>query len=256
MPCHCMVPNVASVDERIILQEPAALSPRSTPSNKNILKTKMTIIIMVIDTVQKAAPKTKDWQAPVKINDKKVLFRIDTGAQCNVMSKKTYNHVSKETLQKSQTRLVTFGGHKIQACGKITLACEHKGRYTPARLEVVEQHVPSILGLKTCTEMNVIKRVDSIAHKPKDMLKEYKDVFTGLGCIKGVVHHIKVDRSHTPVVHPQQRLPVTLRSKVKNELQRMEHLGVVKRVHEPTNWVNSMVIVPTASFESALTHVI
>ena len=26
---------------------------------------------MVIDTVQKAAPKTKDWQAPVKINDKR-----------------------------------------------------------------------------------------------------------------------------------------------------------------------------------------
>ena len=198
---------------------------------------------MVIDTLQKAAPKTKEWQAPVKINDKKVLFKIDTGAQCNVMSKKTYNHVSKETLQKSRTRLVTFGGHKIQACGKITLACEHKGRYTPARFEVVEQDVPSILGLKTCTEMNLIKRVDSIAHKPKDMLEEYKDVFTGLGCIEGVVHRIKVDRSHTPVVHPPRRVPVTLRSKVKNELQRMERLGVVKRVHEPTDWVNSMVIV-------------
>ena len=45
------------------------------------------------------------------------------------------------------------------------------------------------------------------------------------------------------VVHPPHRVPVTLRSKVKDELDRMTRLTVIERVHEPTNWVNSMVTV-------------
>jgi transposase InsO family protein len=34
-----------------------------------------------------------------------------------------------------------------------------------------------------------------------------------------------------------------LRPKVKEELERMERLGVIERIHEPTDWVNSMVTV-------------
>ena len=46
-----------------------------------------------------------------------------------------------------------------------------------------------------------------------------------------------------PVVHPPRRILVTLRSRVKDELDRMETLGVAERVHEPSDWVNSMVTV-------------
>ncbi len=75
-------------------------------------------------------------------------------------------------------------------------------------------------------------------------LSKYADSFTGLGCITDIVHHIQIDPEHEPVVvHPPRKVPVTIRSKVKGELQRMERLEVIERVHEPTDWVNSMVTV-------------
>ena len=40
--------------------------------------------------------------------------------------------------------------------------------------------------------------------------------------------------------HPPRKIPVTLRTKVKQELERIEKLGVVERIREPTDWVNSM----------------
>ena len=82
-----------------------------------------------------------------------------------------------------------------------------------------------------------------IQQAPKGILEEFKDVFDGLGCIQGTKHHIRINRSQTPVINTPRKVPVVLRRKVKEELKRMEQMDVVERVHEPTDWVNSMVIV-------------
>lgn len=42
---------------------------------------------------------------------------------------------------------------------------------------------------------------------------------------------------------PPRRVPVALREKVREELDRMESLGVVEKVKQPSKWVNSMVTV-------------
>ncbi|MEE4248366.1 MAG: reverse transcriptase family protein, partial [Kangiellaceae bacterium] len=46
-----------------------------------------------------------------------------------------------------------------------------------------------------------------------------------------------------PVVNPPKKIPFALQEKVKAELQRMESLGVIQKVAEPTEWVNSLVTV-------------
>ena len=94
--------------------------------------------------------------------------------------------------------------------------------------------------MKTITELQLVKRIDTLS---KDPLAKYADTFTGLGCITDVTYHIKVDPTCKPVIHPPRRIPVTIRAKVKQELERMERLAVVKKIHEPTEWVNSMVTV-------------
>ena len=179
----------------------------------------------------------------MKLNSCRTTFKLDTGALCNVISKKTYNQISQRPLQKSRTKLVTFGGHKMKACGKANIVCEHKHKFTVVEFEVVKQDVPNVLRLKTCKEMKLVQRIDSVTMKTGNLLDDYKDVFTGLGCITGATHHIKIDPNHKPVVHPPRRVPVTLRSKVKDELDRMVRLKVIEGVHEPTEWVNSMVTV-------------
>ena len=82
------------------------------------------------------------------------------------------------------------------------------------------------------------------------ILHEYSDLFHGLGCIPGE-HTIKVDPSIPAVVHPPRKVSVSLKDKIKNELDRMEQTGVIHihidftivRQTEPTDWVNSIVAV-------------
>ena len=54
---------------------------------------------------------------------------------------------------------------------------------------------------------------------------------------------IKIDSSITPVVHPPHKIPFTQRENVKEELDRIEALGVIHKADEPTEWVSSLVIV-------------
>ena len=51
-----------------------------------------------------------------------------------------------------------------------------------------------------------------------------------------------MDKNAKPVVNPQRKNPYALKNK-KNELKRLEKMGVIKKVTEPTEWVNSLVAV-------------
>ena len=115
----------------------------------------------------------KDWGATVTINSQHVTFKIDTGAQCNVMSSDTYNHISRQPLMKSNAKLVAFGGHRLTSLGRATL------QSWTVEFEVLS----NVLGLKTSTEMKLVKCIKALAN---DTLSKYADTFTGLGRITGV----------------------------------------------------------------------
>ena len=70
----------------------------------------------------------------------------------------------------------------------------------------------------------------------------YADVFEGLAETKGVQHKIQIDPNAIPVVHPPRRLPEAFREPLKEKLQRMEKLGVIKKCTEPTSWLHSLVV--------------
>ncbi len=57
------------------------------------------------------------------------------------------------------------------------------------------------------------------------------------------MHHIKIDPTVAPMIHPPRKVPIALKDKIKTELNRMKRLGVIKKQTEPTDWVNSMVTV-------------
>ena len=67
----------------------------------------------------------------------------------------------------------------------------------------------------------MMQRIDSISVAPSDMLDKYKDVFEGFGCITDATHHNKIDKHSKPVVHPPRQVPVTFRSKLKDELNQL-----------------------------------
>ena len=105
----------------------------------------------------------------------------------------------------------------LKSRGKLTLLCEHKNKYRPIEFEILD-NVTNVLGLKTCEEMRLVKRIET------DTLSKYAYWF-------GLHHRYCPPHSNRPRTRacPPRKVPVTIRSKVKEELQRME------RVHEPTD---------------------
>ena len=154
-----------------------------------------------------------------------------------------YHQVCKDPLQPSSASLVAFGGHKLHTHGKVQLPCQQKENQYLIEFEVVDHDVPNILGLVTCIEMNLVQRIDTVTTKNTTLFEQYCDVFEGLGCVTNVSYHIRIDTTKTPVIHPPRRVPITLRPKIQEELAHMEHLNVIEKVTEPTNWVNSMVTI-------------
>lgn len=99
----------------------------------------------------------------------------------------------------------------------------------------------------------MIKRIHEVS-VDDDILKQYEDMFTGLGCMPGY-HCIQVDPSVKPVVHAPRKVPVALKERIIEELHRMEDTNVIARKTEPTEWVSSMVtIVKPDKFAYVSTH--
>ncbi|XP_077862565.1 uncharacterized protein LOC144344556 [Saccoglossus kowalevskii] len=113
--------------------------------------------------------------------------------------------------------------------------------------QVVDSREP-ILGRDTCQRLNLIRRVNAVTSNltTEHIQLEYKDVFTGLGCIKNN-YHLHVDESIQPSTDPPRRIPYAIRNQVKAELDRMQEIGVIVPETEPTPWVNSMTIVRKAN---------
>jgi len=87
--------------------------------------------------------------------------------------------------------------------------------------EVIDQDVPSILGLPSTVEMNLVHRVDTIDTQdlPNKVFGQYSDV---LGCISDPTYHINIEPSCKPVIHPPHRVPVKLQPKIQEDLSRMK----------------------------------
>ncbi len=127
--------------------------------------------------------------------------------------------------------------------GITKLICQFKNNEAEIEFQDIEKDLPAILGKSVCTELGLVKRIDKVdCEENTDILKEFDDVFNGLGCIPGV-YHIKIDPTVAPGIHPPRKVPIPLKDQIKTELNRMERLGVIKKQTEPTNWVNSMVTV-------------
>ena len=72
-------------------------------------------------------------------------------------------------------------------------------------------------------------------------MSEYSDVFgEELGRMEGKVH-LETDPNVAPTVMPPRRVPVALKEKLKNELDRLTQRKVISPIQEPTDWVSSMI---------------
>lgn len=83
-----------------------------------------------IQTVTTETQEEKEkWSELLKIRNKQVKFKLDTGAECNVLLQKTNNLLGiTEKLSKPTCKLLRYSGHQMSPLGQKQLTCEYKGQ--------------------------------------------------------------------------------------------------------------------------------
>lgn len=88
--------------------------------------------------------------------------------------------------------------------------------------------------------MSLIKNVNNLSSE--SLVNDFSDTFESLGLLKNKCKLV-LREDVTPVVDSPRKIPFFLNDALKCELQRMVHMGVITKMEEPTEWVNSIVLV-------------
>ena len=143
---------------------------------------------------------------------------------------------------------------------------------------MVKEDSKTVLTLQTCRELRMIqilnevkskednkkekdgasmeridieRKVQMIAGKSEKELKQtilkvYPNLFKVLGKMEPE-YHINLKEAISSKVHPPRKIPASLWEKIKEELDNIEKTGVIRKIDEPTEWFNSMVVVEKPS---------
>ena len=184
--------------------------------------------------------------AKMIVGDKKIICQVDSGASVNVISAK---HVNESKIKPTSSVLHVYNGNSIKTVGKANLEIRNpKTKETVnADFMVVEDQLMTLLGKETSEVMKLItvhyERMNIAAVKDsKSILSAFSDVFEKeIGQMPGEAH-LEVDESIKPTIAPSCRVPLALKSKVKEELNRLTDAGVITPVEEPTSWCSRLLV--------------
>ena len=195
-----------------------------------------------LDTV--ASTQENAWHITLLLEQIKVRFKMDTGAEVTAISDRVYKSMPSAPILQPANRALLGPARQ-----KLGVLSQFQGTLT-ADSESCKQTIYVIKGLNSCllgfpaiNTLHLLQRIEPVAEKEPCIKARFKRVFTGLGTI-GEEYCISLKEGARPYsLHSPRNVPIPLRSKVEEELNRMEEMGVISKVDEPTSWCAGMVVV-------------
>ncbi|XP_030587995.1 uncharacterized protein K02A2.6-like [Archocentrus centrarchus] len=202
------------------------------------------------------------WTVPLLVNGTVVTFKIDTGAKANLISETDFQTLKEKPKRFAEkiAPLKAYNNQPIQTKGGCNLKVTAKGKQHNLLFTIVPAGHESLLGDKASEDLGLVKRIYQIntgsleiAEQNKSgtpqhcegtsaIVEKFTSVFQGHGTLPQT-YKIQLKENAKPVVHAPRRVPAPLRPALKKELERMMQMGVIERVEEPTDWVNSITCV-------------
>ena len=110
----------------------------------------------------------------------------------------------------------------------------------PAGLDIPKQKQMNQVCLPP-VDIHTKLRPDCKAH----VMELFPELFDGVGTIKDAIMKLNVDDSITPVIQPPRKIPQAMVDPLKQEIERMMTLGVIRKldINQATDWCHNLVLV-------------
>ena len=177
------------------------------------------------------------WTKQIAIDgDIALSFKVDTGADVNILPYRSYQkYFEHKTIFPAKAILQGADGSKLPVLGYINCKLYYMDSKVDAMLYVVKASC-ALLSRDTSIALGIVKLVGSV--------EKFPQLFKGLGTMSQP-YHIELKPNATPfAVRTPRRMSLPLMPRVKQELQRLQDLNIIRPVDEPTEWCAPIVPVP------------
>ncbi|KAL6490170.1 hypothetical protein MHYP_G00005150 [Metynnis hypsauchen] len=195
-----------------------------------------TVFLGSVELKQKDVRLAEDeppWRTTLNVADTPVSFKIDSGADTSIMSEATYETLRSKPKLREVTNTLQSPGGTVATRGQFVakLKANISGQLLNCcfRVVVVKTNGENLLSRTVATRLGLIKRIDEIS------------TFSGIGTLKGEPVKITLKEGAEPYsIATPQRVPIPLLPRVEEELKRMESMGIIEKVTDPTEWCAPM----------------
>ncbi|KAL5017541.1 hypothetical protein ScPMuIL_007130 [Solemya velum] len=229
---------VAQVRQREAVQKQQSHFAKKCTSKVLVDEIQGAAFLGAIDSSDNSEP----WKVNLTLEKCHMEFKIDTGADVTAIPEHILHKLGTMKLQRSDRILLGPGKTRLDVAGKFVGTLKSGKSKISTEIYVVNGLSKPLLGRPAIEKLDLVKRVASV--KSKDYVTRYPALFKGLGKLNGE-YEIRLGSDSKPVaVSTPRRIPLPLLDKVEVELKRMESLGVISPVDEPTDWCAGLVVVP------------
>lgn len=169
---------------------------------------------------------------------------IDTGAAVSIVTEETANRL-KYDVQPTDIQLTGADGKPLNCLGEIKMdLVSAAGIGAKGAAYVLRGGRDNLLGRPEIQKFGLIKSVYEVN---ANIERSHPSLFGKLGTLPDVFKiHLK-DNSSPLCLQVPRRLPLGLWEPTRIELERMESLGVIRKIEKPTSWCSGMVVAPKSN---------
>lgn len=198
------------------------------------------------------SPAPKSLQVVMQLNDTDISMEVDTGASFSVISEQTYTSLWPKHLTPQLRHihnppiLKTYTGQPIQVVGQLTVKVTHNHQQKHLTLLVIKGKGPSLIGRDWLQHLKLdwqqLFQVHSLSRPDYSrVLDRHPDVFKEeMGCLKGTTANFQIHSEAVPKFYKSRPVPYALRSKVEDELDRLEKDQIIEKL-QISNWAAPIV---------------
>ena len=219
-----------------------AISSVATSHNDEFIKDDLEI--SYLNTVTYTS--TQIWNCVVLVDKVEVPFKIHTGAEVTVVTEAVGNSLNR-TLEPTQGILYEPDKKPLSVLGELAVSLQYSGRRSTQPVYVVEGLQENLFRLPAIQNLCILTLTHNLYTVTQQIVEQYSSLFTGLGTFDKE-YSIKLRPNSRPFsLFVPRNVPLPPRKKVREELHRMEQLGVITKMNIPTDWCAGMVVVPKKS---------